>query len=111
MAASLTQELSGCFEKVGKLFQLDAALLSIETKQNLWAVLVSALLLVGAGLAAMFGMAFLLSAIVLFIIQLGFAPSMSALVVAVALFLVAALLALIGLSRMRHWSLHAPIVR
>jgi Putative Actinobacterial Holin-X, holin superfamily III len=105
MATSIFRDLSGYADRVGKLFQLDAALLSIETKQNLWIAAISAALLASAAFTALFGAAFLLGAIVLFLIQLGVLPSVAALIVALVLFLVAGLLAFIGLARMKRWSL------
>ena len=77
-------------------FELDATLLSIETKENLQSVAVSIGLLMGALATAFLGLVILLFAAVLLLIQLGLAPSLAALIVAVALFGVSGALALSG---------------
>jgi len=97
--------LSGYVDRVSKLFQLDAALLTIETKQNLRSIIVSVIMFVAAAAAAFLGVVVLLFAIVLFLIQLGLAPSLAALIVAVVLFVVAAGLAFAGLGRIKTWSM------
>jgi hypothetical protein len=102
---SVSSDLSGYVERVAKLVQLDAALLSIETKENLQSVGVSVGLLVAAIATAFLGLIILLFAAVLLLIQLGVAPSLAALLVAVALFVVSAILAFFGVERLKGWSL------
>jgi len=103
--APIFSEVSGFVERVSKLFQLDAILLTIETKQNLRSILVSIAIFAAAAVAALLGVIVLLIAIVLFLIQLGIAPSLAALIVAVVLLVVAAVLAFTGLGRIKRWSL------
>ena len=62
---SVSSDLSGYVERVAKLVQLDAALLSIETKENLQSVGVSIGFLAGAVATAFLGLIILLFAAVL----------------------------------------------
>lgn len=103
--ASLFSDISGYVDRVATLVRLDAALLSIETKQNLRSVSVSLALLLGALATGFLGLVIVLFAVVLYLIQLGIAPSLSALLVAVALFVVSAALAFVGMERLKSWSL------
>lgn len=102
---SIFSDLSGYVDRVAKLARLDAALLSIETKQNLQSVGASVAFLMGALATAFLGLVILLFAAVLFLIQLGLGPSLAALLVAVALFIVSGALAFIGIERLKGWSL------
>jgi hypothetical protein len=101
----ILQSLNGYMEGVSRLFQLDALLLSIETKENLRSIVVALAILAGALLAALLGLIVLTSAAVLWLVQLGVAPSLAALLVAVALFAIAGLLASAGMGRLKTWSL------
>ena len=103
--ASIFTDLNGYVDRVAKLVRLDAALLSIETKENLQSVGVSIGLLVGAAATAVLGLIILLFALVLLLIQLGLAPSLAALLVAVVLFVFSGALAFYGVERLKHWSL------
>jgi len=107
MAAESTilSNLSGYIGRVAKLAQLDATLLSIETKQNLQVVGITLALFVAALATAFLGLVILTFAVVLFLVQLGLAPSLSALLVAVALFCIAAAMVFIGIDRLKSWSL------
>lgn len=102
---SIFSDLSGYVDRVAKLVRLDATLLSIETKENFQSVAVSIGLLVGALATAFLGLVILLFAAVLLLIQLGLAPSLAALLVAVALFAVSGALAFVGIERLKSWSL------
>ena len=104
-ATSLFSDLSGYVDRVGKLVRLDVALLSVETKDNLQSVAVSIGLLAGAVALAVLGLIVLLFAAVMLLIQLGLAPSLAALLVAVALFAAAAILAFVGIERLKGWTL------
>ncbi len=103
--ASLFSDLSGYVDRVAKLVRLDAALLSVETKENLQSVAVSIGFLIGAFATAFLGLVILLFAAVLLLIQLGLAPSLAALLVAVALFCISGALAFVGIDRLKNWSL------
>ena len=102
---SIFSDLSGYVDRVTKLVRLDAALLSIETKQNLQSIGISIGLLVGALATAFLGLIILLFAAVLLLIQLGMAPSLAALLVAVALFVVSGGLAFVGIEQLKNLSL------
>jgi hypothetical protein len=102
---SIFSDLSGYVDRVAKLVRLDATLLSIETKENLQSVGVSIGLLMGALATAFLGLVILLFAAVLLLIQLGLAPSLAALLVAVALFGVSGALAFVGIERLKSLSL------
>jgi Putative Actinobacterial Holin-X, holin superfamily III len=102
---SIFSDLSGYVDRVAKLVRLDATLLSIETKENFQSVAVSIGLLVGALATAFLGLVILLFAAVLLLIQLGLAPSLAALLGAVALFVVSGALAFFGIERLKGWSL------
>ena len=102
---SLPSALSGYLDGVARLFQLDAQLLSIETKQNLQSIVVSAAIFACAMAAAFLALVILLFAIVLLLIQLGLTPSLAAFMVAVALFAISAALASVGIGRVKRWSL------
>jgi uncharacterized membrane protein len=103
--ASIFSDLNGYVDRVAKLVRLDAALLSVETKENLQSVAVSIGFLAGALAVAFLGLIILLFAAVLFLIQLGLAPSLAALLVAVALLGVSGALAFVGIERLKGWSL------
>jgi hypothetical protein len=102
---SMFADLSGYVDRVAKLVRLDATLLSIETKENLFSVGIALALLFGALVIASLGLIVLLLAAVLFLIQLGLAPSLAALLVAVALFAIAGILGFVGIERLKSWSL------
>jgi hypothetical protein len=102
---SIFSDLSGYVDRVTKLARLDAALLTLETKQNLQSVAVSIGLLAGAIAIAFLGLIILLVAAVLLLIQLGMAPSLAALTVAIALFAISGILAFTGIERLKVWSL------
>lgn len=102
---SIFSDLSGYVDRVAKLVRLDATLLSIETKENLQSVGVSIGLLMGALATAFLGLVILLFAAVLLLIQLGLAPSLAALIVAVALFGVSGGFAFVGIERLKSLSL------
>jgi predicted anti-sigma-YlaC factor YlaD len=102
---SIFSDLSGYVDRVAELIRLDATLLSIETKKNLQLVAVSIGLLAAALATAFLGLVILLFAAVLLLVQLGLAPSLSALIVAVALFVVSGALAFVGIARLKSWSL------
>ena len=104
-ATSIFADLSGYVDRVTKLVRLDATLLSIETKENLFSVGIALALLFGALVIASLGLIVLLFAAVLVLIQLGLAPSLAALLVAVALFAIAGILAFVGIERLKSWSL------
>ena len=80
-ATSIFADLSGYVDRVAKLVRLDATLLSIETKEKLFSVGIAVALLFGALVIASLGLIVLLFAAVLFLIQLGLAPSLAALLV------------------------------
>ena len=65
---SIFSDLTGYVDRVAKLVQLDAALLSIETKENLSSVGISVAFLVGALATAILGLLILLFAAVLLLI-------------------------------------------
>lgn len=98
-------DLSGYVNRVAKLLRLDAALLAIETKQNLQAVAVSLGLLAAALVVASLGVIILLFAIVLLLVQFGLSPALAALLVAVVLFASAGSMALLGLQRLKSSTL------
>jgi len=102
---SIFSDVSGYADRVAKLLRLDAVLLSIETKENLQSVAISIVLLIGALATAFLGLIILIFAAVLLLIQLGLAPSLAALLVAVALFLISGGLALVGIERLKSWTL------
>lgn len=102
---SVFSDLSGYVDRVSKLMRLDAALLTVETKENLQSVAVSIGFLLGAMAAAFLGLVILLFAAVLLLIQLGVAPSLSAFLLAVMLFVVSGGLAWVGIERLKSWSL------
>jgi Putative Actinobacterial Holin-X, holin superfamily III len=102
---SIFSDLNGYVDRVAKLVQLDAALLSVETKENLSSIGISLALLMGALATAILGLVVLLFAAVLLLIQLGLTPSLAALLVAVALFGVSGALAFVGIERLKSWSL------
>jgi uncharacterized membrane protein YqjE len=101
---SIFADLSGYVDRVVKLVRLDATLLSIETKENLSSIGISLALLFGALVIASLGLIVLLFAAVLLLIQLGLAPSLAALLVSVALFAIASILAFAGIERLKNWS-------
>jgi len=103
--ASLFSDLSEYVDRVARLARLDAALLSVETKEKLQSIAVALGLFAGAIAAGFLGVVILLFAAVLLLIQLGLAPSLSALIVAVVLLAVGAILAFVGNRRLKHWSL------
>ena len=102
---SIFADLSGYVDRVAKLVRLDATLLSIETKENLSSIGISLALLFGALMIASLGVIVLLFAAVLLLIQLGLAPSLASLLVAVALFAIAGILTFLGIERLKNWSL------
>jgi hypothetical protein len=102
---SIFSDLSGYVDRVAKLVRLDAALLSIETKQNLRSVTVALALFVAALATAFLGLVILLFAIVLLLIQLGLTPSVAAALVAVALLVISGALAFLAIQRLKGWSL------
>ena len=104
-AGSIFSDLSGYVERVAKLVRLDATLLSIETKENLQSIAISIGLLVAALAMASLGLIILLFAAVLLLVQLGLAPSLAALIVAVVLFVAAGILVFLGIERLKSWSL------
>ena len=103
--ASIFSDLSGYVDRVAKLVRLDAALLSIETKASLRTVGVSVGLFAAAAAFAFLGLVVLLFAAVLLLIQLGVTPSLAALLVAVALFAIAGILASSGVEKLKSWTL------
>jgi hypothetical protein len=102
---SVTADLSGYVSRVANLLRLDAALLTIETKQNLQAVAVSLGLLVAALFVASLGLVILLFAIVLLLVQLGLSAALAAFLVAFMLFAAAGLMVFIGGRRLKSWTL------
>ena len=102
---SLFSDLSGYVDRVGKLIRLDAALLTVETKANLQSAAVSVGLLAGAVGAAFLGLVILLFAAVMLFIQLGLSPALAALLVSIVLFAVSVVLALVGIQRLKIWTL------
>ncbi len=103
--SSILSNLSGYIDRVAKLARLDATLLSIETKQNLMIVGITLGLFVAALATGFLGLVILAIAVVFLLIQLGMTPALSALLVAVALFCIAAALVFIGIERLKGWSL------
>jgi hypothetical protein len=103
--APLSSDLGGYVERVAKLLRLDAALLALETKQNLLALAAALALFAAAAGFAVLGVIILLFAAVLLLVQLGLAPSLAALVVAVVLFALAGVLVFVALGRLKSWSL------
>jgi hypothetical protein len=103
--SSILSNLSGYIDRVAKLARLDATLLSIETKQNLIIVGITLGLFVAALATGFLGLVILTIAVVFLLIQLGMTPALSALLVALALFCVAAALVFIGIERLKGWSL------
>ena len=102
---SVLSDVSGYVNRVAKLLRLDAALLAIETKQNLQAIAVSLGLLAAALVVASLGVIILLFAIVVLLVQLGLSPALAAFLVAVVMFAAAGLMVFLGLQRLRNWSL------
>ena len=102
---SIFSDLSGYVDRVKKLVRLDAALLSIETRANLQSIAIAIGLLVAALTTGFLGVVILLFAAVLLLIQLGLAPSLAALLVAVALFMVSGVFLFVGIERLKAWSL------
>jgi len=102
---SIFSDITGYVDRVARLLRLDATLLSIETKQNLLTVAIAIALLAGAAAMAFLGVVILLLAAVFLLVELGLAPSLAALLVAVALFIVAGVLAFVGIGRLKNWSL------
>ena len=98
-------DLSGYVNRVAKLLRLDAALLAIETKQNLEVIAVALGLLATALIVASLGLIILLFALVLLLVQLGLSPTLAAFLVAMVLFAVAGLMAFLGIQRMKSWTL------
>ena len=98
-------DLSGYVNRVARLLRLDAALLRIETKENLQAAVIAVGLLAAALAVAFLGAVILLFAIVMLLIQLGLSATLAAFAVGVVLFVVAGLLVLTGIQRLRTWSL------
>lgn len=103
--SSIFSDLSGYVERVAKLVKLDVALLSIETKASLQSIAISLGMMAAAAAFALLGLIVLLFAAVLLLIQLGVAPSLAALIVAVVLFVAAGALIFIGLGRLKTWTL------
>jgi hypothetical protein len=103
--ASIISDLTGYVDRVAKLLRLDAALLSIETKEKLRSIAISIGLLLGAAGVAFLGLVVLLFAVVSLLIELGLAPSLAALLVGVVLLLAAGGLAFVGIQRLKGWSL------
>ena len=104
-AQTVLSDLSGYINRVAALLRLDAALLAIETKQNLLSVAVALGFLAVALAVAFLGVVILLFAIVLLVIQLGLSPALAAFLVAVVLFAVAGLMVFLGVQRLKSWSL------
>jgi len=102
---SVISDLSGYVSRVANLLRLDAALLTIETKQNLQALAVSLGLLVAALFVASLGLVILLFAIVLLLVQLGLSAALAAFLVAFVLFAAAGLMVFIGGHRLKSWTL------
>ena len=75
-------DLSGYVNRVAKLLRLDAALLRIETKENLQAAVIAVGLLAAALAVAFLGAVILLFAIVMLLIQLGLSATLAAFAVA-----------------------------
>ena len=102
---SIFADLTAYIDRVAKLLRLDAALLSIETKENLSSAGISIALIFGALMIASLGIIILLFANVLLLIQLGLAPSLAALLVAASLFVIATALATVAIQPLKKWSL------
>lgn len=103
--ASVVSDLSGYVSRVAKLLRLDAALLSIETREKLVSIAGTLELMVGALAVAFLGFFILLFAIVLLLIQLGLDPALAALLVAVVLFAAAGAMVFVSLQRLKAWTL------
>jgi len=104
-AGSILSDVSSYVDRAAKLLRLDAELLGIETKNNLQSVAVSISLFVAAAVVALLGLVALVFAAVLVLIELGMQPWLSAVIVAVVLFVIAGSLVLIGSARLRTWTL------
>jgi hypothetical protein len=102
---SLFSDLNGYVNRVARLLRLDAALLAIETKQKLQSVAVSLGLLAVALVVASLGLIILLFAIVLLLVQLGLSPALAAFLVAIVLFASAGLMVVLGVQRLKSWTL------
>ena len=102
---SVVSDFSGYVNRVTKLLRLDAALLSIETKQNLLSMAIMLALMAGAGAVAFIGVVILVFAIILLLIQLGMSPALAAFFVALALFAGAGAMAFLALQRLKVWTL------
>ena len=76
--SSVFSDLSGYVNRVAKLLRLDAALLTIETKENLQAAVLAVGLLAAALAVAFLGVVILLFAIVMLLIQLGLSATLAA---------------------------------
>jgi hypothetical protein len=104
-ATSVFSDVSGYVNRVAKLLRLDAALLTIETKQNLQSAAVSVGLIAAAFGIAFLGLVILLVAVVLLLVQLGLSATLSAFLVAVVLFAAAGLLVFTASQRLKGWTL------
>jgi hypothetical protein len=101
---SLISDVRGYLDRVAKLVELDAALLAIETRANLRSVFLSAGFLLGALAMGFIGLVILFFGAILFLVELGLAPSVSALLVAAALFVASAIFSVVGVRRLKGWS-------
>jgi putative superfamily III holin-X len=88
--------IKGLMENISTLFRSEIALLKWELKDTLSKVGTGAGMFAGAAFVALFGVAFLFVTIMLVLVRLGVPAWLSALIVTVVLFAVAAVLAIIG---------------
>jgi len=88
--------IKGLMENISTLFRSEIALLKWELKDTLAKVGTGAGMFAGAAFVALFGVAFLFVTIMLVLVRLGVPAWLSALIVTVVLFAVAAVLAIIG---------------
>ena len=97
--------MSGYVDRVAKLVRLDATLLSIETKENLFSVGIALALLFGALVIASLGLIVLLFAAVLVLIQLGLDAKPSRSFGGGRTICDRRDLAFVGIERLKSWSL------
>jgi len=93
---SIGSIVKGLMENISTLFRSEIALLKWELKDTLAKVGTGAGMFAGAAFVALFGLAFLFVTILLVLVRIGVPAWLSALIVTLVLFAVAAVLAIIG---------------
>ena len=104
ISAAVT-EMGEFVDKLGKLVRLDCLLLGAEIREARRELVTAVSAVAVAAALGFFGLGVLLSAAVLFLIELGLRPSLAAIIVAAMVFVIAAACASSGMAKLKTWSL------